>query len=117
MFLKLIYLLKLKLIFILPLLESFFYISYKLLLTTLITTNHHQPTPLQYLKKNNQLIKAPFAKTYNIIKTASHAASADLDLLSGEVRIEFEFYSQTNKTKNFQINLNSHHHNNTHRSI
>ncbi|XP_075146975.1 TLD domain-containing protein mustard isoform X3 [Haematobia irritans] len=32
-----------------------------------------------------ELIKAPFAKTYNIIKTASHAASADLDLLSGEV--------------------------------
>ncbi|XP_059217895.1 uncharacterized protein LOC106081014 isoform X9 [Stomoxys calcitrans] len=32
-----------------------------------------------------ELIKAPFAKTYNIIKTASNAASADLDLLSGEV--------------------------------
>lgn len=41
-------------------------------------------------KKKNQLIKAPFAKTYNIIKTASHAASADLDLLSGEVRIEIK---------------------------
>ncbi|XP_037943030.1 nuclear receptor coactivator 7-like [Teleopsis dalmanni] len=31
-----------------------------------------------------ELIKAPFAKTYNIIKTASHAASHDLDLLGGE---------------------------------
>lgn len=51
---------------------------------------------------NNQLIKAPFAKTYNIIKTASHAASADLDLLSGEVRIEFEL-SSTTKTKKYFV--------------
>lgn len=34
-----------------------------------------------------QLLKAPFAKTYKIIKTASHAASHDLELLGGEVRI------------------------------
>ncbi|XP_041633423.1 nuclear receptor coactivator 7 isoform X2 [Drosophila kikkawai] len=32
-----------------------------------------------------ELIKAPFAKTYKIIKTASHAASHDLELLGGEV--------------------------------
>ncbi|KAL7727214.1 hypothetical protein ACLKA6_004477 [Drosophila palustris] len=33
-----------------------------------------------------ELLKAPFAKTYKIIKTASHAASHDLELLGGEVR-------------------------------
>uniref|UniRef100_B3P2B4 GG11075 n=1 Tax=Drosophila erecta TaxID=7220 RepID=B3P2B4_DROER len=33
-----------------------------------------------------ELIKAPFAKTYKIIKTASHAASHDLEMLGGEVR-------------------------------
>ncbi|XP_033245097.1 uncharacterized protein LOC108154930 isoform X1 [Drosophila miranda] len=32
-----------------------------------------------------ELIKAPFAKTYKIIKTASHAASHDLEMLGGEV--------------------------------
>ncbi|XP_051862755.1 nuclear receptor coactivator 7 isoform X2 [Drosophila albomicans] len=32
-----------------------------------------------------ELLKAPFAKTYKIIKTASHAASHDLELLGGEV--------------------------------
>nr|XP_036229219.1 oxidation resistance protein 1 isoform X5 [Bactrocera oleae] len=32
-----------------------------------------------------ELIKAPFAKTYSIIKTAKHAASHEMDLLSGEV--------------------------------
>ncbi|KAH8418536.1 hypothetical protein KR009_011737 [Drosophila setifemur] len=32
-----------------------------------------------------ELIKAPFAKTYKIIKTASHAASHEVELLGGEV--------------------------------
>ncbi|XP_034662249.1 uncharacterized protein LOC117897485 isoform X9 [Drosophila subobscura] len=32
-----------------------------------------------------ELLKAPFAKTYKIIKTASHAASHDLEMLGGEV--------------------------------
>ncbi|KAL9890285.1 TLD domain-containing protein mustard isoform 4-T4 [Glossina fuscipes fuscipes] len=32
-----------------------------------------------------ELLKAPFAKTYSIIKTASHAASHEMDLLGGEV--------------------------------
>uniref|UniRef100_A0A6P4E8U7 Nuclear receptor coactivator 7-like n=1 Tax=Drosophila rhopaloa TaxID=1041015 RepID=A0A6P4E8U7_DRORH len=38
-----------------------------------------------------ELIKAPFAKTYKIIKTASHAASHDLELLGGEVRTKKHF--------------------------
>jgi len=38
------------------------------------------------LLRLRQLIKAPFAKTYKIIKTASHAASHDLEMLGGEVR-------------------------------
>ncbi|SPP84629.1 Hypothetical predicted protein, partial [Drosophila guanche] len=45
------------------------------------------------------LIKAPFAKTYKIIKTASHAASHDLEMLGGEVRKNQSFNTNSSPTK------------------